>query len=123
MRSCGELLDELGDSRDVLYKIRFAVRAPRCYRCVTKILKIFFSIPKNIDGLTFQATLLDPVNGGPEASGPPRDLGTISVSGWAHDYGRGRVVFTAMGHTIHAMWQSEYLKMQKNAVRWLLKMT
>jgi hypothetical protein len=78
---------------------------------------------ENIDGLTFQATLLDPVNGGPEASGPPRDLGTTTVSGWAHEYGKGRVVFTAMGHTIHAMWQPEYFKMQKNAVRWLLKMT
>jgi type 1 glutamine amidotransferase len=78
---------------------------------------------ENIDGLTFQATLLDPVNGGPGASGPPRDLGTTTVSGWAHEYGKGRVVFTAMGHTIHAMWQPEYLKMQKNAVRWLLKMT
>jgi type 1 glutamine amidotransferase len=78
---------------------------------------------ENIDGLTFQATMLDPIEGGPGASGPPRNLGTTSVSGWAHEYGKGRVVFTAMGHTIHAMWQPEHLKMQKNAVRWLLKMT
>jgi type 1 glutamine amidotransferase len=78
---------------------------------------------ENLDGLTFSPTLRDPVEGGPSASGPPRDMGTTSVSGWAHEYGKGRVVFTAMGHTIHAMWQPEYLKMQKNAVRWLLKMT
>jgi type 1 glutamine amidotransferase len=78
---------------------------------------------ENVDGLTFWATMLDPIEGGPGASGPPRNLGTTSVSGWAHEYGKGRVVFTAMGHTIHAMWQPEYLKMQKNAVRWLLKMT
>jgi type 1 glutamine amidotransferase len=78
---------------------------------------------ENVDGLTFWATMLDPVEGGPGASGPPRNLGTTSVSGWAHEYGRGRVVFTAMGHTIHAMWQPEHFKMQKNAVRWLLKMT
>jgi hypothetical protein len=78
---------------------------------------------ENIDGLTFLATMLDPIEGGPGASGPPRNLGTTSVSGWAHEYGKGRVVFTAMGHTIHAMWQPEYLKMQKNAVHWLLKMT
>jgi type 1 glutamine amidotransferase len=78
---------------------------------------------ENVDGLTFMATLLDPVEGGPGASGPPRNLGTTSVSGWAHEYGKGRVVFTAMGHTIHTMWQPEHLKMQKNAVRWLLKMT
>jgi type 1 glutamine amidotransferase len=71
---------------------------------------------ENLDGLTFSSNYEDP-------SSPPRNLGPISVSGWAHEYGKGRVVFTAMGHTIHAMWQPEYLKMQKNAVRWLLRMT
>jgi type 1 glutamine amidotransferase len=78
---------------------------------------------ENLDGLTFDAVLRDPKEGGPEASGPPQNLGTTSISGWAHEYGQGRVVFTAMGHTIHALWQPEYLKLQKNAVRWLLKMT
>lgn len=60
---------------------------------------------ENIDGLTFG------------------EHGTTSISGWAHEYGKGRVVFTAVGHDIPAMWQSEYLKIQKNAVRWLLKTT
>jgi type 1 glutamine amidotransferase len=78
---------------------------------------------ENLDGLTFEAVLRDPKEGGPEASGPPQNLGTISISGWAHEYGQGRVVFTAMGHTIHALWQPEYLKLQRNAVRWLLKVT
>jgi type 1 glutamine amidotransferase len=78
---------------------------------------------ENVDGLIFDATLKDPVDGGPGASGPPRNLGTTSISGWAHEFGSGRVVFTAIGHTIHAMWQPEYLKLQKNAVRWLLKMS
>jgi type 1 glutamine amidotransferase len=64
---------------------------------------------ENIDGLTY--------GHGQE------NLGTTSNSGWAYEYGQGRVVFTAMGHTNHVMWQPEYLKMQKNAVRWLLKMT
>ncbi len=58
---------------------------------------------ENIDGLTFQ------------------NLGTKSVAGWAYDYGRGRVVFTSIGHTIHALWNPEYVKLQKRAVRWLLK--
>jgi len=58
---------------------------------------------ENIDGLTYG------------------DHGTESISGWAHEYGKGRVVFTAVGHNIHAMWQPEYFKLQKNAVRWLLK--
>lgn len=60
---------------------------------------------ENIDGLTYE------------------NLGTESISGWAHEYGKGRVVFTAVGHNIHAMWQPEYFKIQKNAVRWLLKIS
>ncbi len=47
--------------------------------------------------------------------------GTKSVAGWAFDYGDGRVVFTSMGHTIHALWAPEYLEIQRRAVRWLLK--
>ncbi len=58
---------------------------------------------ENIDGLTFE------------------NLGTKSISGWAYEYGRGRVVFTAVGHTIHALWNPEYVKLQKRAVQWLLK--
>jgi len=58
---------------------------------------------ENIDGLTFQ------------------NLGTKSIAGWAYDYGRGRVVFTSAGHTIHALWNPEYVKLQKRAVQWLLK--
>ena len=49
------------------------------------------------------------------------DHGTKSVSGWAHEYGKGRVVFTAVGHTIHAMWAPQYLKLQKRALQWLLR--
>jgi type 1 glutamine amidotransferase len=61
----------------------------------------------NIDGLTY------------EAHGKP--LGTTSHAGWAYDYGKGRVVFTAVGHNIHAMWNPQYLEIQKRSVRWLLK--
>jgi type 1 glutamine amidotransferase len=58
---------------------------------------------ENVDGLKFE------------------DLGTKSIAGWAFEYGRGRVVFTAPGHTIHALWAPEYLNLQRRAVRWLLK--
>ncbi len=58
---------------------------------------------ENRDGLTFQ------------------DYGTKAASGWAYDYGNGRVVFIAVGHTIHAMWNPQYLELQKRAVHWLLK--
>jgi type 1 glutamine amidotransferase len=74
----------------------------------------------NLDSLTFTPSLRDPLD--PD-QGPPVSLGTTTVSGWAHEYGKGRVVFTAMGHTTDAMWQPDHLKLQKNAVRWLLKMT
>ena len=48
-------------------------------------------------------------------------MGTKSVSGWAHDHGKGRVVFTAVGHNIHAMWNPQYLELQKRSIRWLLR--
>ncbi len=60
---------------------------------------------ENIDGLEFET------------------YGTTAISGWAYDYGKGRVAFTAVGHTLHALWQPEYYKIQKNTVRWLLKMS
>jgi len=50
-----------------------------------------------------------------------KDLGTKAIAGWAYDFGKGRVVFTAVGHTLHAMWQPEYFKLQKNAIGWLLR--
>lgn len=42
---------------------------------------------------------------------------------WAYDYGRGRVCFMAPGHTIPSLWNPEYVKLQKNALRWLLRQT
>jgi type 1 glutamine amidotransferase len=40
---------------------------------------------------------------------------------WAYDYGKGRVCFMAPGHMIAVLWNPEYVKMQKNAVKWLLR--
>jgi len=62
---------------------------------------------ENRDGLTY------------ETDG--RRLGTKSPAGWAYDYGKGRVVFTAVGHTVHALWNPQYVEVQMRAVRWLLK--
>jgi len=42
---------------------------------------------------------------------------------WAYDYGQGRVCFMAPGHTIMSFWNPEYVKLQKNALRWLLRET
>jgi type 1 glutamine amidotransferase len=71
--------------------------------------KYIFLQSENTDGLT--------------GSDDGKDLGTKSIAGWAYDYGQGRVVFTGVGHTLHALWEPEYFKLQKNAVRWLLKMS
>jgi Trehalose utilisation len=50
-----------------------------------------------------------------------KDIGTTSVAGWAYDYGKGRVCYLAPGHVITALWNPEYEKIQKNAVKWLLR--
>ena len=42
---------------------------------------------------------------------------------WAYDYGKGRVCFMAPGHAMTALWNPEFEKMQKNAVKWLLHQT
>ena len=52
-----------------------------------------------------------------------RNLGMSSAAGWAYDYGKGRVCYLAPGHMISALWNPEYEKLQKNAVRWLLRQT
>lgn len=49
------------------------------------------------------------------------DQGTSCEAGWAYDYGKGRVCFMAPGHMITALWNPEYVKLQKNAVKWLLR--
>jgi hypothetical protein len=50
-----------------------------------------------------------------------KGLGNSSAAGWAYDYGKGRVCYLAPGHVITALWNPEYEKLQKNAVRWLLR--
>jgi type 1 glutamine amidotransferase len=81
----------------------FIVNDEQHYPIYDKDPKYVILEAENIDGLKY------------------RDLGTKSVSGWAYDYGKGRVVFTGVGHTIHAMWNPQYLEIQKRSVRWLLK--
>jgi len=50
-----------------------------------------------------------------------QEQGTSSAAGWAYDYGRGRVCYLAPGHLLSALWNPEYEKIQRNAVRWLLR--
>ena len=50
-----------------------------------------------------------------------RDLGATAAAGWAYEHGQGRVCYFSPGHLITAMWNPEYVKLQHNAVRWLLR--
>jgi type 1 glutamine amidotransferase len=81
----------------------FFVNDEQHYVSYDKDKKYILLEAENVDGLTFQ------------------NLGVKSIAGWAYDYGQGRVVFTSPGHTIHALWAPEYLKVQRRAVQWLLK--
>jgi hypothetical protein len=81
----------------------FVVNDEQHYVDYDKDKKYILLEAENVDGLTYE------------------NLGTKSISGWAYDFGGGRVVFTAVGHTIHAMWAPQYLEIQKRSVQWLLK--
>jgi hypothetical protein len=81
----------------------FIVNDEQHYVEYDKDKKFVLMEAENVDGLTYE------------------NLGSKSISGWAYDFGKGRVVFTAVGHTIHAMWNPQYLEIQKRAIRWLLK--
>ncbi len=50
-----------------------------------------------------------------------KDLGNSCEAGWAFELGNGRVCYLAPGHMITALWNPEYEKVQKNAIKWLLK--
>jgi hypothetical protein len=48
-------------------------------------------------------------------------LGTTAPAGWAYDYGKGRICYLSPGHLLTVLWNPEYIKLQQNAVRWLLR--
>ncbi|MBM3794848.1 MAG: ThuA domain-containing protein [Acidobacteria bacterium] len=47
--------------------------------------------------------------------------GVSAPAGWAFDYGKGRVCYLSPGHLLHVHNSPEYIKLQQNAVRWLLR--
>jgi type 1 glutamine amidotransferase len=81
----------------------FIVNDEQHYVAYDKDPKHIILEAENVDGLKYEG------------------LGTKSISGWAYDFGRGRVVFTAVGHNIHAMWNPQYIEIQKRSIRWLLR--
>ncbi|HEY1702818.1 MAG TPA: ThuA domain-containing protein [Trebonia sp.] len=49
--------------------------------------------------------------------------GTVSAAAWAHEVGQGRVLMSAIGHNLDALWKPDYWTFQKNAIQWLLHKT
>jgi hypothetical protein len=47
--------------------------------------------------------------------------GSSAPGGWAYDYGKGRVCYMSPGHMLVDLWNPEYIKLQHNAVRWVLR--
>jgi hypothetical protein len=81
----------------------FTVTDEQHYMDYLKDPKYLLMQSVNEDGLTF------------------RTFGATAAAGWAYDYGKGRVCYLSPGHLITAMWNPEYEKIQRNAVRWLLR--
>ena len=52
-----------------------------------------------------------------------RNLGAKAPGGWAYEYGKGRVCYFSPGHLITVLWNPEYIKLQHNAVKWLMRAT
>jgi hypothetical protein len=51
-----------------------------------------------------------------------QNYGATAPGGWSNDYGKGRVVYMSPGHMLSDLWHPEYVKLQHNAMRWLLRM-
>ena len=47
--------------------------------------------------------------------------GRGSVSGWAYEYGQGRVVYLPHGHTLEVLRHPSNVALMRNATRWLVK--
>jgi type 1 glutamine amidotransferase len=81
----------------------FIVTDEQHYMDYDKDPKHIFLETVNEDGLTF------------------RSFGASAPGGWAYDYGKGRVCYLSPGHLLTVLWNPEYIKLQQNAVRWLLR--
>lgn len=49
-----------------------------------------------------------------------REKGPVAPGGWSYEYGEGRVCYMSPGHLLTVLWNPEYVKLQQNAVNWLL---
>jgi hypothetical protein len=83
----------------------FIVTDEQHYMTYDKDRKFLFLETVNEDGLTYQS------------------YGATAPGGWSYDYGKGRVCYMSPGHMLSALWNTEYIKLQQNAVRWIMRQT
>jgi hypothetical protein len=50
-----------------------------------------------------------------------RNQGATAPGGWSYDYGKGRVCYMSPGHMLSDLWQPDFVRLQQNAVRWLMR--
>jgi hypothetical protein len=81
----------------------FVVTDEQHYMTYDKDPKFLFLQTVNEDGLTYQT------------------YGATAPGGWSYDYGKGRVCYMSPGHMLSDLWNPEYIKLQQNAVRWIMR--
>jgi type 1 glutamine amidotransferase len=75
------------------------------YMIYDKDPKHLFLQTVNEEGLTYQ------------------NQGATAPGGWSYDYGKGRVCYMSPGHMLSDLWHPEYIKLQQNAIRWVMRQT
>jgi hypothetical protein len=81
----------------------FIITDEQHYMNYDKDPKHLFLQTVNEEGLTYQ------------------NQGATAPGGWSYDYGKGRVCYMSPGHMLSDLWEPEYIKLQHNAVRWLMR--
>ncbi|MBN1294205.1 MAG: ThuA domain-containing protein [Candidatus Latescibacteria bacterium] len=96
----------------------FVVTGEHHYNQYDKDPRYVFMNNESIDGWSYNN-----IEGDKHYDSQVGDLGfgPSCFSGWAYDYGKGRVCFMAPGHTLEILMNPEFVKLQQNAVRWCLK--
>jgi hypothetical protein len=80
----------------------FVVTDEQHYMTYDKDPKFQFLQTVNEDGLIYQGSATAP-------------------GGWSYDYGKGRVCYLSPGHMLSDLWHPHYVKLQQNAVRWIMR--
>jgi uncharacterized protein len=96
----------------------FVVTGEHHYNQYDKDPRYTFMINESIDGWAYNNIIGDEHY---DSQVGDKGFGPAGWSGWAYDYGKGRVCFMAPGHTLEELINPEFAQLQKNAVRWCLK--